>query len=86
MWRAGRVSLLAVVLNYVLSSVSTKLGAGAPGCRAACCVLLVLHSNSGCGYLFPFDIDGSLSSAGCMSHVIHVIKHGAYVYCGHSAG
>ena len=36
MWRAGRVSLLAVVLNHVLSSVSTKLGAGAPGCRASC--------------------------------------------------
>ncbi|KAK9821609.1 hypothetical protein WJX81_006916 [Elliptochloris bilobata] len=27
LWRAGRISLLAVVLQYVMSSVSTKLGA-----------------------------------------------------------
>ena len=41
MWRAGRVSLLAVVLNYVLSSVSTKLGAGAHRC-----ILLPKHKSS----------------------------------------
>lgn len=67
MWRAGRVSLLAVVLNYVLSSVSTKLGAGAPGCRALC---LCCTRTARCGYLLTFNVSGSPSSAAYMFLVI----------------
>ena len=80
MWRAGRVSLLAVVLNYVLSSVSTKLGAGAPGSSALC---LCCTQTSSCGFLLTLIACGSLSICVCMSH-INKCMHGAFMYCRHA--
>lgn len=72
MWRAGRVSLLAVVLNYVLSSVSTKLGAGAPPCRASC--LCCTQSAKCLSCLLP-PVLGSLLSAVCESYNCACVEH-----------
>ena len=79
MWRAGRVSLLAVVLNYVLSSVAAKLGAGVHSrsafrsrCSRMCrsCSLRIVY--------------GSLPSAAMRAHG-SLCMRSAYTHRSHAA-
>lgn len=81
MWRAGRVSLLAVVLNYVLSSVSTKLGAGTHSCCASCFILSssTIHSLSNAG-------EACLALYACSMSKVHARSvYMLWVCFGHSA-